>query len=258
MELVNHRIYGENGPPLYILHGIFGMLDNWHYAAGILSGQFRVVTFDARNHGKSFHHPDAGFDAMANDLRRLMDELGDEKAHVAGHSMGGKTAMMFADMFPDRLSSLTVIDIAPKKYPPGHGDYFKAFRALDFSAIGSRKEAEEAFLPYAPDAAVRQFLLKNIEPVQGGGYKLKINVDALLTHYEEIIGELHFSGVFGGRTMFMHGEKSGYLKEADKPFIMNHFPNAQFVEVPGAGHWVHADNPAVFIKIMQHFLQQEI
>lgn len=258
MELVNHRIYGEKGPPLYILHGIFGMLDNWHYAAGILSGQFRVVTFDARNHGKSFHHPDAGFDAMAHDLKRLMDELGDEKAHVAGHSMGGKTAMMFADMFPDRLSSLAIIDIAPKKYPPGHGDYFKAFKSLDFSAIGSRKEAEEAFLPFAPDAAVRQFLLKNIEPLPGGGYKLKINVDALLAHYEEIIGELHFSGVFGGKTLFIHGEKSGYVKEADKPFIMNHFPNAHFVEVPGAGHWVHADNPAAFIKTMQQFLNQEI
>jgi pimeloyl-ACP methyl ester carboxylesterase len=254
MEIVNHRIYGEKGPAIYILHGIFGMLDNWHYAAGVLAGRYRVITYDARNHGKSFHHPDAGFEAMAFDLRRLMDFLGDEHAHIIGHSMGGKTAMVFADVFPERLSSLTVVDIAPKAYPPGHVDYFRAFQSLDFASIGSRREAEEAFMPYAPDASVRQFLLKNIEPVQGGGYKLKINVAALLNYYETIIGELHFAGVFGGPSLFLHGEKSGYLKEQDKPYILNHFPNTQFVSIPGAGHWVHADNPAAFIRCIEDFI----
>lgn len=254
MEIVNHRIYGESGAPVYILHGIFGMLDNWHYAAGRLSTRYRVVTYDARNHGKSFHDPDAGFEAMALDLRRLMDHLEDEKAHVVGHSMGGKTAMTFADMFADRLLSVTVVDIAPKRYPPGHGDYFRAFESLDFSRLGSRKEAEEAFMPYAPDMGVRQFLLKNLEPVPGGGYKLKINVEALHAHYEDIIGELHFNGVFGGPALFMYGEKSGYLKDPDRPYIRNHFPNAQFEAIAGAGHWVHADNPEGFLSSLTNFL----
>lgn len=255
MQLVNHRIYGETGAPVYILHGIFGMLDNWHYAAGMLSQQFRVITYDARNHGKSFHDPDAGFEAMALDLRRLMDELGDEQAHVVGHSMGGKTAMVFADMFPGRLLSLSVIDIAPRQYPPGHGEYFRAFESIDFSHIGSRREAEEAFLPYAPDQGVRQFLLKNLEPVSGGGYRLKINISALKQHYHDIIGALHFNGVYGGPALFMHGAKSGYVRDEDKPYILLHFPNAVFDEIPGAGHWVHADQPAAFLHSLSAFLR---
>jgi len=93
----NHRIYGDSGPAVYILHGIFGMLENWHYAAGILSKTCRVITFDARNHGRSFHDDDASFEAMSQDLRQLMVHLGDDKSIVIGHSMGGKTAMLFAE-----------------------------------------------------------------------------------------------------------------------------------------------------------------
>lgn len=97
-NLVNYRIYGEeNAQSLYILHGIFGMLDNWHLAAQQLSKTYRVVTYDARNHGKSFHEADSGYAVMSDDLKRLMDHLGDQEAIVMGHSMGGKTAMVFAD-----------------------------------------------------------------------------------------------------------------------------------------------------------------
>jgi pimeloyl-ACP methyl ester carboxylesterase len=254
MALVNYRIYGSSGPPVYILHGIFGMLDNWHYVAGHLAKHFTVITFDARNHGKSFHHPNAGYRDMAIDLAKLMDELGHERAHIAGHSMGGKTAMTFADLFPQRLLSLTIIDIAPKAYPPGHTEYFRAFDSIDFSQISSRKEADEAFTPFAPDAGVRQFLLKNLEPVPGNGYRLKINVTALRQHYTEIIGDLQLSGVFGGPALFLTGSKSAYVKDSDKPGIYNHFPNAEFIEVQNAGHWVHADNPEGFLHIFETFL----
>ena len=254
--LVNHRIYGDTGPSVYILHGIFGMLDNWHYAAGLLSRNHKVVTYDARNHGRSFHNPDAGYDAMSSDLLRLMQHLGDEKAHIVGHSMGGKTAMHFAELYPEKVESLTIVDIAPKAYPAGHGEYFRAFETIDFSQVQSRKDAETQFLPFAPDAAVRQFLLKNIEPIAAGGYQLKINVAALKAHYEDIIGELHFSRGYAGPTLFIHGEKSGYIKETDKPNILNYFPNASFVSVPGAGHWVHADNPEAFMQVLTAFIHQ--
>lgn len=253
--LVNHKIYGaQHSKSIYILHGIFGMLDNWHNIANHLSNQFRVITFDARNHGKSFHHPDASYLAMANDLKNLMLELGNLEAVIIGHSMGGKTALLFADLFPEMVSNLILVDIAPKKYHPGHLEYFKAFKELDFSTIHSRREAETAFLPYAPDMGVRQFLLKNLEADASGGYKLKINLSAIENHYEEIIGPLEFKNAFIKSTHFILGEKSGYLKESDKPFIEQHFPTACYHTVSKAGHWVHADNPAEFLSIVSQIL----
>lgn len=253
--LVNHKIYGaENSKPIYILHGIFGMLDNWHNIANHLSNQFRVITFDARNHGKSFHNDDCSYLAMANDLKHLMECMHDQEAIIIGHSMGGKTSLLFADMYPEMVKTLIAVDIAPKQYHPGHLEYFRAFRELDFSQIHSRKEAEIAFLPFAPDMGVRQFLLKNLEADSAGGFKIKINLKAIENYYDEIIGAIDFKNAFTKSTHFILGEKSGYLKESDKPFIEQHFLTSTYHTVSKAGHWVHADNPAEFLSIINQIL----
>ncbi len=253
--LVNYKIYGsEHSKSIFILHGIFGMLDNWHNIANHLALNYKVITFDARNHGKSFHHPDASYDAMAHDLKNLMEYLNIESSIVVGHSMGGKTALLFADLFPDMVNNLILVDIAPKKYHPGHLEYFRAFKELDFSTIHSRREAEEAFMPFAPEMGVRQFLLKNLEADPNGGYKLKINLNAIENYYFEIIDALEFQHSFLKPTHFILGEKSGYLKESDKPYIEQHFPTSAYHVVPNAGHWVHADNPSHFLTILNHIL----
>ncbi len=255
--LVNHKIYGENNAhSLYILHGIFGMLDNWHLAAQQLSQQFKVITFDARNHGKSFHDADNSFQAMVEDLKDLMVSLGDgnKSNWVMGHSMGGKTAMLFAHHYPELVKKLIVVDIAPKAYVPGHLGYFRAFNEVPFHTFSTRKEVEEAFEPYAPEMSVRQFLLKNIEPLPTGGYKTKSNLSAIETWYPQIIGGLEFTQPFLGETHFIAGDKSGYIKETDKDFILQYFPTAVFHTVEKAGHWVHAENPQGFLNCLNEIL----
>lgn len=255
-KLVHYREYGQDGPVIIIMHGIFGMLDNWHYVSGILSESCRVISFDARNHGKSFHDPDMGFDAMAGDLIQLMDHLNIEQAIVLGHSMGGKTAMHAALLYPNRLKALIVADIAPKAYKPGHVPYFQAFEEIPLHLIQSRRDADEAFKHFAPDPGVRQFLLKNLDPLPEGGYRTKFNLPALKAHYEEIIGALPLKGSYQGPSIFVYGMRSGYLKEEDQPKILQHFPNAGFVGIPDAGHWIHADQPQLFIDVVRNFMQK--
>lgn len=255
MQILNHRVYGAPGAePVYILHGVFGMLDNWHLFASQLSDHRRVITCDSRNHGKSFHDADASYEAMAQDLFQLMDHLGDSKATVLGHSMGGKTAMMAAHMAPDRITELIVVDIAPKGYIPGHLRYFEAFKSIDFASLESRREADEAFSRYAPELSVRQFLLKNMEPLSGGGYRLKVNISALEAHYPAIIGGLEFSKCFDKPCLFVKGAKSAYIQTEDEPRILQHFSQAEFCSVEGAGHWVHAENPSGFYSCISQFL----
>lgn len=253
--MLNTKIYGEqHHETVIILHGVFGMLDNWHLTAKALSETHRVITYDARNHGKSFHDADCSYQAMANDLLGLMNSLNINEAFILAHSMGGKTAMLFADQHPQKVKKLLVVDIAPKAYHAGHLEYIQAFKSIDFSKIQSRKEADDAFLPYAPIMGVRQFLLKNLEANSEGGYKLKINIEAIENHYYDIIGGLKFESVFNKETHFILGEKSGYLKESDKPFIEHHFPNAFYHTVSKAGHWVHADNPEEFLKVVKEII----
>lgn len=256
MHILNHRIYGSGQPVIYILHGIFGMMDNWHYVAGKLAENYTVVTSDARNHGKSFHTDNMSFETMADDVKTLMQHLGHEQIILMGHSMGGKTAMAFATKYSQHLQKLIIVDIANKSYPPAHTPYFQAFAEIDFTKIASRAEAEKALMPYAPDLTVRQFLLKNLEPIQGGGYRAKFNISAIKAHYDEIIGKTELqSPTFNGPTLFISGEKSGYLKESDKPELLAAFPLAKFIQVSRAGHWVHADNPTEFLETLQTFIQ---
>ena len=254
-KILNHKVYGQ-GEAIFILHGIFGMLDNWQYHAKLLSEQYQVVSIDVRNHGKSFHDESMTYDEMAMDVLHLAEHLGIGKFHLLGHSMGGKIAMKAATIFPDNLLSLIVVDIAPKSYPPGHVPYFSAFLNLPLSSYGSRSEVDEAFVDYAPDKGVRQFLLKNLEIDPSGGYRTKSNMGAIQKFYEEIIGDFEIpENAFGGEVIFITGSKSGYVKEEDKSKIQNAFPNVVFEEVQRAGHWVHAENPGEFYQKLLNWLQ---
>lgn len=249
-----YKQYGDSGEPVFILHGIFGMLDNWHNIAKALSSRYRVYTIDARNHGQSPHSPEMSYALMADDVVNLADKLGLETFILMGHSMGGKTAMLTATLYPERISRLIVVDIAPKAYKPGHTQYFRAFEEIDWSSMNNRKDIDEALSRYESDMGVRLFLAKNIDRADTGGFRVKANIAALKNAYSEIIGEFPLHGVYRQATLFVLGGASHYLIESDKPVVLKHFPMSNFISIPEAGHWVHADKPAEFLDVITDFL----
>ncbi len=238
---------------LIILHGLFGMLDNWHNMANSLSEFVNVISVDQRNHGQSPHTDEMSFELMADDLAHLMDKLNISKAIVLGHSMGGKTAMVFADRHPDRIEKLIVVDIAPKAYKAGHTLYFKAFNSIDFSKFTRRKEADEALAEIEENSAVRQFLLKNLER-EGEGYRLKFNLRAIENFYPKMIDKLEFEWLISIPTLFISGSSSSYILEEDKQDIIETFPNADFQSITDAGHWVHAEQAGLFFEAVKAFI----
>lgn len=256
--LLHHKIYPNNESVeyLFILHGLFGMLDNWHNMARKLSVHFNVVTVDLRNHGQSAHTSQMSFELMAQDLAELMDFLEVEHAHVLGHSMGGKVAMKFADLFSNRLSKLVVADIAPKKYAPGHTVYFEAFRSIDFAQCETRKEADAALAKIESNSSVRQFLLKNLHKTEKG-YALKFNLEAIETFYPSMIDAMDFCALVGAETLFLFGEKSDYVTERDQIAIAKIFTKVQFLGIPDAGHWLHAEQPAAFYDTVSGFFNSK-
>ena len=251
-----HKIYPNeySKETVFILHGLFGMLDNWHNMAKRLSEKYSVVTVDQRNHGKSPHSDEMSFELMAEDLASLMDHLHISKAHIIGHSMGGKTVMRFADIYPEKLDKVIIVDIAPRKYSPGHLAYFKAFHDIDFSVCQSRKDADDALSKIEKSIGVRQFLLKNLEK-DVVGYRLKFNLESIEKFYPQMIGALEFSWIITAPTLFLYGKKSGYISESDIVNIEEVFTESEFVGVDDAGHWVHAEKPAAFLESVLNFLQ---
>ena len=253
---LHYKQYGNTGETLFILHGIFGMLDNWHNIAKVLAEHYIVYTIDARNHGKSPHADEMSYQLMAEDVIELANDLGVNQFILLGHSMGGKTAMWTAHQFPERISKLIVADIAPKTYVAGHTPYFKALKEIPWATLQSRKDIDEALLSYEQNIGIRLFLAKNIERNENGVFELKCNINAIEHAYTEIIGALHFSQTNNIPTLFILGENSNYLKEEDKPYIESYFKNVTYQNVSKAGHWLHADNPSEFLEKLIFFLQR--
>ena len=268
MELF-FRKYGESGPPLIILHGLYGSGDNWVSIARDLSTDFEVYVVDQRNHGQSPQSEEHDYPTMRDDLRDFMDDQGIEKAVLIGHSMGGKTIMSFALKWPERLQSLISVDIAPKSYrdlaldshsAANHAKMIDAMLDLDMSGAESREEVDQKLRHSIGSDRIRSFLLKNVRRDTDGHFSWRINLVALRDNLDKIMDGLEVDkvisegGITGFPTLFVSGANSDYIGPEDYTLIRSIFPVADIVSIPNAGHWVHAEQPALLVKNIKYFL----
>ena len=242
------------GQPLIILHGLFGSLTNWNSISKTFAARYHVIAVDQRNHGSSPHSSELSYADLAADLHELFVAQELRSAHVLGHSMGGKTAMQFALSYPALVDRLVVVDIAPRAYAPHHDEIFAALGGLDLQKYHSRTELDQALARQLPDRAVRQFLLTNVERDEAGSFRWKINLTGLRSNYEAIIAGVTTDQPFSGPTLFVRGANSDYIQPSDEPAIRSLFPRATISTVEGAGHWVHAEAPTEFARVVLDFL----
>ncbi len=247
-----------HGPSLIILHGLFGSLENWGFISQQLADDFRVISVDQRNHGQSPHAPEMNYTALARDLCVFMDQQNLASAHLLGHSMGGKAAMQFALLHPERVDRLIVVDMALRAYEPKHDDIFEALSALDLNLYQTRAQVEEALAPRLPDLAVRRFLLKGLTRNPEGGLRWKFNLPVLRENYPGMTTALNAKGSFAMPALFIRGSQSDYIRNEDVPEIQRLFPNADVITIPEASHWVHAEKPDDFLAAARQFLRAEI
>lgn len=249
---LNYKKFGS-GQPLVILHGLMGMLDNWQGPAKAFGKKFETWILDLRNHGHSPHSDDFDYALMAADLNEFFSDHGLSSAHFIGHSMGGKLAMEFAQLHPEKVEKLVIVDIAPRYYPVHHDKILAALRAVPLDRITRRTEAESFMEPYVPDAGTRQFLLKSLYYREKGKFAWRFNLDSIEKNIEEV-GKATDESIYEGETLFVRGSKSKYISDADWADIRVIFPMARLETIDGAGHWVHAEEPAAFVEAVMAFL----
>ncbi len=259
MEL-NFKVIGT-GDPLIIVHGLFGTLDNWQTLARQLSDEYMVILIDQRNHGRSPHVTGPfGYKDLAEDLRGFMEHHWIYRAHILGHSMGGKTAMQFALTNPDMVDKLIVADMAPKAYTGNQDRVFEALYAVPLANVSERTEVIEILRHYLPsDETTVQFLMKNLTRLpDDDGFAWKMNLDAIHQSYDHIMADITAEGIFEGETLFLRGGRSHYVLDSDWPAIQARFPRAQLATIPDAGHWPHAERPDVFHDMVRAFLGRNL
>jgi len=254
MSQLNYRIYGEQGDYVIILHGLLGMLDNWHSFAKALSEYYRVICIDQRNHGRSFKSETFNYELLAEDLSKFLDQQNIMEAHLIGHSMGGKTVMHFLDLFPERALKSIIVDIGAKAYKGGHEAIFKALLAIDINSVSSRKDVQESLMASLNDLPVVLFLMKNLSRNPEGYYEWKANIKSLYANYHNIIKAVDVNAPVNNDILFVKGGKSRYIKEEDKESLSDIFPFAKFKTIENAGHWVHADSKDELLQIVRQYL----
>jgi esterase len=260
-----------NGKPLIILHGLYGSSDNWFTFGKTLSKFYEVYLIDLRNHGRSPHSDEHNYKLMIQDLAEFFEMHQLEKAVVMGHSMGGKTAMLFALRYPSKVSKLVVVDASPKSYENDlyiadqirlHKTIVTALSNFDISAVHSREDADEALAKEIPNIRIRLFLLKNLKRDPKGHYYWTLNIKVISRNLENILNDFDpdlwkdVETPHDFSALFIKGQLSDYLLESDKSKILELFPNAVLETIPNAGHWVHAEQPKLFLSVLLKFLQQ--
>ena len=249
------RQTGETGPAIVILHGLFGSSDNWLTISKTIAAQgYRVFAVDQRNHGQSPRGDDQDYQSMAADLREFMVDQKLDNPILVGHSMGGKTVMQYAMLFPGTFQKLVVVDIAPKFYPIHHAEIIRGLKAIDLTSIRGRNDADAILQHYEPLLPVRQFLLKNLYRNEQGVFDWRLNIPVIERELHGIGEELTNPSIVMAPTLFIRGSESPYILDEDIPTIKHIFPNAQIETIMGTGHWVQAEKPVEFVDTLLKFL----
>lgn len=253
--MILHAVERGEGPPLALLHGLYGQASNFGAVQKRLSAGRRVIALDLRNHGASPHAPAMSYPAMAEDVLETLRDLGALPCALVGHSMGGKVAMCAALEAPAAVSRLLVADIAPVAYDHAgfHGRYVAAMRAVPLRPGLTRAEADAALAEAVPDRATRGFLLQNIR--FGATPEWRLNLDAIGAALPALAGWPEpEDGPYPGPVLFVAGGRSDYVLPAYRDTIRALFPAARVVTLKDASHWVHADDPEGFLSAVEAFI----
>ena len=252
-----------NGPPLVIVHGLYGSSDNWINIGKRLAEKHTVYMLDQRNHGRSPFADSHTYDDLRNDLETFFEQHQIKKAILLGHSMGGKVAMWFAADFPEKVEKLVIADITPKNYLLLnddsqfylHQNILLAMQEINFSLIKSRNDVDDYLAEKVDNERIRQFLLKNVaKDINTKLYKWRINAEVLYSHLEEIVSGVNKNWlddripITSYPVIFIRGMKSNYILPEDEILIKEIYPESKIIDIPDAGHWLHAEQPELFMQ----------
>ena len=237
---------------IFLIHGLFGSLSNLSLLGKTLKKDHDVILVDLRNHGKSPHSAAMNYPLMSQDIFELADSLHIDTFSILGHSMGGKIAMACALEQPQRIKRIIVADIAPTKYDDRHSNVFKGLNQIELAKINNRQDADIQLSHAVTDLATRQFLLKSLHK-NGALFEFRFNLDALEKAYTDICSWPYHDKTYNHPCLFIKGGDSNYIEQKHHQTTVQQFPQAKVKIIPETGHWLHAQKPDLFNRLVNNF-----
>ena len=251
---LHSKIYGYKGQDLIVIHGLFGMGDNWNSLGKQFSKYCKVHLIDLRNHGRSPHSADFNYEVMCEDILEYMEDNDISNPIILGHSLGGKLAMKFAFTHPDKIEKLIVADISPRKYNTDfHQNLLRTLYKLPLEDFDKREEIDQVLSSIYEDKGMRLFLLKNLYRNENKEFAWRFNIELLLEKVSNIKEADFIEGVCSIPTHFLRGGNSDYINSTDELIINKHFSDFSIATIDGAGHWLHAEKPEQFYNEVMGF-----
>ena len=253
MKLYSKK-YGDNGQDLIVIHGLFGMSDNWNTLGKKFAKYCKVHLIDLRNHGRSPHSSDFNYDVMCEDILEYMQDHNIVTPIILGHSLGGKVVMKLAFTYPNKISKLIVADIAPRKYNTDfHQTLLRILLKIPLESFNSRQEVDNALAVFIENQAIRLFLLKNLYRNENKKFAWRFNIQVLLEKVRNIQEAEFIKGVCRIPTHFIRGGNSNYITVQDELILRKHFIDFSLCTIEGSGHWLHAESPERFYDEVMGF-----
>lgn len=250
-QIIKYKLYenDNNNFPIIISHGLYGSSDNWHSIAKSLSKYYKVLVVDNRNHGQSFHSEKHSYSDLAQDYKNLLTSLNINKANFIGHSMGGKAVLSFINNHPKLINRAIIVDIGFSKIDiTFHINLINTMISIKIEKCKSRKEIQDKLFREIQNQTLTLFLLKNIKKDSLGNYKWKINLPTFIKNADNIGKGISFNKISSIPTLFIKGGKSDRQYNITEEDIKTKFLKYKLIEYSNAGHWLHAEEPAKFVK----------
>lgn len=267
LENFNYKITGDDHlPKLVFLHGLMGFLNNWGSITRRLSSKYQCLVYDQRGHGKSIK-PESGYYPrdFAQDLSQILEALNWKSINLVGHSMGGRNALFFSYIHPEKLISLTIEDIGPEADPSNYLYYQKMLDAIPTPFL-TRLDAQNYFnhqfeLDFKTKESPKTiipFLMANLEEKSNGAYDWKFSKTGIIDSVREGRSEDMWPIIekISIPTLYMRGENSKDLSKTVFNQVLAKNTLITGVEISDAGHWIHFDQPDVFASQLEAFLDR--
>ncbi len=243
----------QDAPTLVLIHGLFGSLDNLAVIRRYFENDYRVISIDLPDHGKSYRSENFSFDDYASSILKTLQSLNVGKIVLAGHSLGGKVSMVIASKAPDIIQNLVIMDIAPVAYSARHENVINGLTSVDLATLTSRKDAHVELAKHIVDSGTQSFLLKSLYQTDSGKWNWRFNLDLVIRDYAKLSDWPYSDVMFSGDTLFVKGNQSDYILTEHQPKIVHQFPKAT-AKIVNAGHWLHAQKPQTINALLTKFL----
>jgi esterase len=260
-----YSLVGEPTAPKLglLLHGALGSGSNLRSLGTKLTKlrpEYRFCLVDLRHHGQSRGAPPPHtLEACATDLAALIAELGMEPEVIAGHSFGGKTALMFSALFPSRAPQIWVLDSNPgSQHPSSANEVIRVIAAVRATTTPAPDRALVVgeLMAQGLSSGTANWLATNLEREERG-FVWRFNLDAIyelmLDYFRVDLWPVLEAGAVDTDFHVVVAERSDRWAPENRArlqALVEQRPRTHLHVVPNAGHWLHVDNPGFLLELM--------